>query len=1443
MAVEVARYFGRRKRKRRSGNEKRKLRVNERVEVRSVEDGLLGSWHPGTVILCEKMKRHVRYDNVLDDDGLDFLTELVVVPDVLDGVSSSTCNQCGYIRPVPPFLEFGTELQYGLCVDANYQEAWWEGVIFDHDDGMQERRIFFPDLGDEMKIGIDQLRITQDWDEVTENWERRGNWVFLELVEECEQSSYIAVSLKQIWYDMQAKKDFIKIKDWTSKAKNLWRDLVMEIIGDYFTLTLKELIPVLEISNGSLEKALETESVELTTDVHHDTSPNNISGSYIKHVASPKEKGHSPTVLDTDPNQESTAPIQERYGMHLLGGVQDLCIEEALKISCSEKEVLPQDEPVPPVEEKLPQNPENISRYDSGATGEVVSGSGGVPILYMEEALKISCSEKEVLPQDEPVPAMEEELPQNPESISCYDSGATGEVVGVGGVPILRIEEALKISCPEKEVLPQDESVPPIEEKLPQNPENISRNVSGATGEDVSGLGGVPILCIEEAIKISFPEKEVLPQEESVPPIEEKLHQNLENISCYDSGTTVEVVSGLSGVPILHIEEALKISCSEKEVLLQDESMPPVEEKLPQNPENISCYDSGAIGEVVFGLGGVPILRIEEALKNSCAEKEVLPQDESVPPIEENISCYDSGAAGEVISGSRGYAKSRKFKQGMRSVLWELLKLPGAEFYPDAVNEYVAARQRKTKELMKTKVRKHLAFLGWKIEFREKKTFYNQRQYKYTSPGDEKCYMSLDQVCKHLKNETSMNSLPSKDSHRMMHPSPDSSISHLHLEQPENSWDPDDFPMVVPPPPVEVNVNTECFPQAVVEYYMMASNQSLKAVKKTVILKAKEQLLSAGWIISYGCKTRKQLTYTSPKQRTYHSLLRACGDYIKESISNLNISALKPSDALGINEGSIGSDNLLHRLLQKEPELLTGNGKWKQKRLKHLKASLPKVEEKDLPSWVLRSTKRMQKVHAPSLSHQKTLNVLSWLIDSKVVLPRVKVYYQAIGKPRSEREGRITSYGLKCNCCLKTYSLRGFEGHASGSISRRPAVSIFLEDGRSLLDIQMQIMHDYQKRESLANPSSDWHQCENDGICSVCHYGGDLILCDQCPSSFHGDCLGLEDIPDGDWFCPSCQCGICGQSKFEGIDDGNFLTCSQCERKYHLWCLGNRGMHKSGRHGKNWFCSKNCKMIYAGLQQLLGQPVVVGENNLKWTLLKWVNSDNCHLSNNNNYLAESYCKLNVALGLMHECFETLKEPDSKRDLIEDVLFSRWSKLKRLNFQGFYTVLLEREDELISVATLRVYGEKVAEVPLVGTRVQYRRRGMCRVLMNELEKVLKQLGVERLVLPSAHVTLDTWINYFGFTKMTNSERKQFLDCTFLDFQQAIMCQKLLTKIPSRDIVPSKETKQKSHDILSVNKNIDFDGSSSLSDVHQAEDMKVSRIPDPQLVEYVSPLRSF
>ncbi|XP_048136227.1 increased DNA methylation 1 isoform X2 [Rhodamnia argentea] len=453
--------------------------------------------------------------------------------------------------------------------------------------------------------------------------------------------------------------------------------------------------------------------------------------------------------------------------------------------------------------------------------------------------------------------------------------------------------------------------------------------------------------------------------------------------------------------------------------------------------------------------------------------------------------------------------------------------------------------------------------------------------------------------------------------------------------------------------------------------------------------------------------------------------------------------------------------------------------------------------ETSQPSPTLVSRKRVRHM-APRLSQHHPKTILSWLMDNNVVLPRDKVFYRRRRHSRNLANGRLRRDGINCSCCGNVFTLNGFVNHAGGAniTDMKPVATIFLGDGRSLLDCQLQAFRGKGMsrimRQARSARTSSLHDIQNDYICSVCHYGGELILCDGCPSSFHKSCLGLKDVPDGNWFCPSCCCAICNRCKSRedaGCSaDDHVLRCNQCERKYHIGCLRRtRGVTNLERdHKMNWFCSKMCKKVSVGLSELLEKPRRLGPDNLTWTLLKCVKPD----YNGVNFLddeaaAENYVRLNLALDVMHECFEPVKEPYTSSDLIEDLIFNRRSELNRVNFQGFYTVLLEKDDELITVATVRIYGGKVAEVPLVGTRFHYRRLGMCRILMDELEKRLKELGVETLVLPAVSSVLNTWTTSFGFKKMTDSERSQFLGYTFLDFQGTVMCQKRLVDITSAD----------------------------------------------------------
>lgn len=43
--------------------------------------------------------------------------------------------------------------------------------------------------------------------------------------------------------------------------------------------------------------------------------------------------------------------------------------------------------------------------------------------------------------------------------------------------------------------------------------------------------------------------------------------------------------------------------------------------------------------------------------------------------------------------------------------------------------------------------------------------------------------------------------------------------------------------------------------------------------------------------------------------------------------------------------------------------------------------------------------------------------------------------------------------------------------------------------------------------------------------CQVCKLGNRadvLVLCDGCDQGWHTDCIGLDEVPDGDFFCAAC---------------------------------------------------------------------------------------------------------------------------------------------------------------------------------------------------------------------------------------------------------------------------------------------------------------------------------
>ncbi|KAL9238684.1 hypothetical protein vseg_013074 [Gypsophila vaccaria] len=1131
------------RKKRKRSKSKIKFDVGDTVEVRSDEDGFIGSWHPAKIISWKIGCRVVKYDHLLSDDDKMY-TESIEVAGVIDGITNESPVNRGRIRPRPLAAKLkGAELHYGLCVDSYLNDAWWEGVVFDDNDGSRSREIFFPDLGDVAKVELENMRITWDWNEVTEEWTPRGKWLFLEIIRKYELENVIPVSVRQIWYDMRVKKEFGELGDWCYPENiPLWEPVIMKVIDEYLMLTAEQFLSGFDFLEAKFAEANSFAAHDVVPRINDDLQKEEIAGS-------------EPLALTIVPAGSILNHVVEPE----FGGISNRKIQHGHRKS------------------KNKWKPYNIDPE--------------------------FC----------------------PECVDDYDN--TGK--------------------------PGTSLTTKFRQHVVSLRWTLESTVYGA----------------QQRMRYISPEGRVFysPREAVA-----WLKSERDNSPKMADGSHILTVTSL---------------ISPKSVA--------------EKSSHVADDDQNAV------------------IKSPCNLNVTALPDISI-----------------------------KRKRKRDDERYDRIHVP-SKYCPELVFEYlesfvdVGARSAINSSVTTNNARMHLSAIGWKLSSRKREG--GKDVWRYDSPTSKEAYFSIKKAFQAIKDGKEFNT---------RHPSSEGSEDLIGDQQ-----------------------------------TVSESSHALWKHRGAEIRKYKRK------------KNSRQLSLPSYKHER--------GD--------AEVADTKVTDVSN-NKGRL----LISSFMSK-----------KRKALNKMKS----YSEGHNSTRVLRSSKRVRQTGPPS-SSQLPRTILSWLVDNNAVVPRSKVFYYEEDSAEPLAEGRIASDGITCSCCKKLFTLTGFQAHVAGHSSRCPVENIFLEDGKSLLSCQVEMMHRKVKnlcREPVERAKGPRSKAWNDHVCSICHYGGKLMLCDQCPSSYHNKCLNLQGIPEGDWFCPSCCCGVCGKRQFdmntEQFTDDSILFCHQCERRYHAGCKKNRDVNP----GENWFCCRTCEKTHWGLQQLLGKPILVGQDNLTWTLIKPMqyeldDHEDCDLV----AMAENFSKISVALEVMHECFEPVKEPRTRRDLVEDVLFCRPSNLNRLNFKGFYTVLLERNDELITVALLRVYGDKVAEIPLIGTRFPHRRLGMCRVLMNEVEKNLLNLGVHKLVLPAAASVLNTWITSFGFSRVEESDRSEFIGYTFLDFQDTTMCQKVLRKLPplpnlSRDMsgVVCNRPRRTIEGSSSV---LDHEGNSSMSEVFQEDQREGSETVD-------------
>ncbi|KAM7265199.1 hypothetical protein ACFE04_002882 [Oxalis oulophora] len=126
--------------------------------------------------------------------------------------------------------------------------------------------------------------------------------------------------------------------------------------------------------------------------------------------------------------------------------------------------------------------------------------------------------------------------------------------------------------------------------------------------------------------------------------------------------------------------------------------------------------------------------------------------------------------------------------------------------------------------------------------------------------------------------------------------------------------------------------------------------------------------------------------------------------------------------------------------------------------------------------------------------------------------------------------------------------------------------------------------------------------------------------------------LRHEELPEGDWYCPHYTCSKCGDLvKDKDSSNSPGFKCAQCDHKYHDACIKDGKISTKANSGKMMWCGGSCH------------------------------------------------QLAVALTIMEESFSGMHDSQTGIEMLPQVMYNWGSIFPRLNYHGFNSIVLEKDD--------------------------------------------------------------------------------------------------------------------------------------------------------------------